>query len=322
MAIADPQTVRVEDPLWKRLLAYSNQRFPILEHGIMITAYVFSNLFVAQALQPEIETTAVGIPLLMGIAVIFLFFLHLRVFDEHKDFENDVEHYSDRVLQRGVITLTHLKVVGAAAIAGQFILCMVHSTGAAVAWLLAFGYSLIMLKEFFCREWLEKRFLLYAITHLLIMPLLALIIYGLATTNLPWEAPGWFYLYAVLSFFVMFNWEISRKIRAPEDEVDGIQTYTKVFGTYGAAWVLIGLRVFDVALAAAIGAVIGVGWGYYAALVVVFFVILAGNIQYLRGPTTERAERMETYAGLYIVAFHAIVAISVALAVGIEIALW
>ncbi len=319
MAIADPSEVTVDDPLWERLLAYSKQRFPLVEHGVMITVYVLSNLFVAQALEPGLETMSVGITTLSAIAVVFLFFLHLRVFDEHKDYDADVEFHGERVLQRGVITLTHLKVVGALAITAQFAICMMHSTAAGAAWLIAFGYSLIMLKEFFCREWLEARFLLYAISHLLVMPLLALVVYSLATGNMPWQAPGWYYLYALLGFFVMFNWEISRKIRAPEDEVDGIQTYTKVFGTKGAAKVLIGLRVVDVAMATAIGVVIGLAWGYYAALVIVFFVILAGNIQYLRGPTTERAERMETYAGIYIVAFNAIVAVSVALAYGIDL---
>lgn len=315
----EPDEVTVDDPMWKRLWAYSKQRFPLVEHGVMIVAYVLSNTFVAQALQPEMGTVELGVATLMAAAVILLFFLHLRVFDEHKDYEADVEYHPDRVLQRGVITLKHLKVVGFVAIGAQLGIALWHSPAAAVAWGLAFGYSLLMLKEFFCREWLEARFLLYAITHLLVMPLLALVVYGFATGAMPWEAPEWFYLYALLGFFVMFNWEISRKVRAPEDEVDGIQTYTKVFGTRGAGGVLIGLRVVDVAMAAAVGWAIGLGWGYYAALVAVFVVILVGNIQYLREPTSKRADRMETYAGLYIVLFHAIVAVAVAVEVGISV---
>lgn len=318
MSSIDPDEVTVDDPLWKRLWAYSTQRFPLVEHGVMIAAYVLSNTLVAQALQPEMATTFVGLSTLLAFAVILLFFLHLRVFDEHKDYEADVEHHPDRVLQRGVITLKHLKVIGFIAIGAQLGLALLHGAGTAVAWAIAFGYSLLMLKEFFCREWLEARFLLYAVTHLLVMPLLALVVYGFATGNVPWEAPTWFYLYAVLGFFVMFNWEISRKVRAPDDEVDGIQTYTKVFGTRGAGKVLIGLRVVDMAMAVAIGTVIGLAWGFYAALAVVFLVILAGNIQYLREPTTERAERMETYAGVYIILFHVIVSVSVALEVGID----
>ena len=315
----EPDEVTVDDAMWKRLWAYSKQRFPVVEHGVMIAAYVLSNTFVAQALEPGMGSVEVGLVTLMAAVVILLFFLHLRVFDEHKDYEADVEHHPDRVLQRGVITLKHLKVVGFVAIGAQLGIALLHSPAAALAWVMAFGYSLLMLKEFFCREWLEERFLLYAITHLLVMPLLALVVYAFATGTMPWEAPTWFYLYALLGFFVMFNWEISRKVRAPEDEVEGIQTYTKVFGTRGAGGVLIGLRVVDVAMAAAVGAAIGVAWGYYAALVAVFVVILVGNIQYLREPTSKRAGRMETYAGLYIVLFHVIVAVAVAVEVGISL---
>ena len=35
-----------------------------------------------------------------------------------------------------------------------------------------------------------------------------------ATGRYPWEAPPWFWVYAWVGFFVTFNWEVSRKIRA------------------------------------------------------------------------------------------------------------
>src|SRR5690349_3066406 len=50
---------------------------------------------------------------------VWCFFLMLRVFDEHKDFDADAIAHPNRVLQRGLVTLRDLRVLGALAIAVQ-----------------------------------------------------------------------------------------------------------------------------------------------------------------------------------------------------------
>ena len=40
-----------------------------------------------------------------GAAIVWLVFLHLRIFDEHKDAAQDRQAYPDRLLSRGVVTL-------------------------------------------------------------------------------------------------------------------------------------------------------------------------------------------------------------------------
>ncbi|MFP4597773.1 MAG: UbiA family prenyltransferase [Persicimonas sp.] len=312
----DPAKVTPDDPLPKRLWAFSVERFPLLKHGVLIAAYVSSNQFLAHALEGDADKVLFSVESLVGFLVIFGFFLHLRVFDEHKDYDEDCIHHPDRVLQRGVVTLTELKVLGGVAIAVQLVLCWLHSPGALYAWLIAFGFSLLMLVEFFCGKWLEKRFILYATSHLMVMPLLALVVYGIATGNPPWETPPWYWVYAFVGFFVMLNWEISRKIRAPEQEVDGLDSYTKQFGTYGAAWAVLGVRVLDTALVALVGWHLDLSWWFYAALVALFVVTLAGFVSYRRHPSPKNADRMEDYAGLYIVAFDVIVAVAIAHTLG------
>ncbi len=306
-----------DSPFRTRLRAYLAERFPLLGHGVLIVSYYSSNQFLAKALTYPGEPMRYGAHSILGAITLFCFFLHLRVFDEHKDFEEDSRHYPERVLQRGLIRLRDLRVLGAAAIAIEIALSSVRGSAALVALLLALGFSLLMLKEFFIRAWLKRHFLVYATSHMLIMPLLALMVYSFTTQSYPWTAPGWFWVYAFVGFFVTFNWEVSRKIRAPEQELEGVDSYSKIFGTYGAAYVVIAIRVVDTAMVAAVGYHLGLSIWFYVALVALFALCLVGFFQYLRHTSAKTAKRLETYAGMYIIAFDLILAVEIARKFGI-----
>jgi 4-hydroxybenzoate polyprenyltransferase len=176
-----------------------------------------------------------------------------------------------------------------------------------------------MLKEFFVRDWLKRHFLVYATTHMLLMPLLSLMVFSFATGRWPWEAPGWYLVYAWVGFFVTFNWEVSRKIRAPEDEREGVETYTRIFGTYGAAYIVLAIRVVDTALVILVGRHLGLPRWFDAALVALFLVTLIGFFQYRFQTSRKTAKRMETYAGMYIIAFDLILAAAIGGMYGVEL---
>ena len=97
-----------------------------------------------------------------------------------------------------------------------------------------------MSAEFFCRDWLKKRPIVYLITHMGIMPLVDF--FGTACEWLPRgsSAPsglGWF---LAAGFFNGIVIEIGRKLRQPADEEDGVETYSRLWGKTGGAavWVL------------------------------------------------------------------------------------
>ena len=208
-----------ESPFARRLSAYLAERFPLASHGLLIAAYYSSNQFLARTLTEPGRPMHYDWTTLLGAVTLLCFFFHLRVFDEHKDYAEDLVHYPHRVLQSGAVTLRHLKMLGGLAIATEIVLSALRGPAAFVAWLAAFLFSVLMLKEFFVPRWLKRHFLVYAVSHLLVMPLLALMVFSFATGRWPWEAPFWFGVYAWVGFFVTFNWEVSRKIRAPEDEI-------------------------------------------------------------------------------------------------------
>src|SRR5688572_13248829 len=150
MAVA---TLTHQDPYPRRLSAYLAERFPVLGHGLLIVAYYSSNQFLARALTTPGRPMHYDLTSLLGAVTLFCFFFHLRVFDEHKDYAEDVIHHPDRVLQRGVITLGDLKILGGIAIALEIVLSAVRGAPALAAWGLAFAFSLLMLKELVARRW-------------------------------------------------------------------------------------------------------------------------------------------------------------------------
>ena len=304
-------------------LGLSPGALPPAAYSLLIVSYYSSNQFLAQALTWPGEPMRYSLASLAGGLTVLAIFFHLRLFDEHKDYEEDSCHYPDRVLQRGLITLGDLKVLAALAIGLELGLATLwacrHTPAALIAVLATLGFSLLMLKEFFVGAWLRRHFLTYAVSHMLIMPLLAMVPYSYTTGRPFWEAPPWYWFYAFVGFFVTFNWEVSRKIRAPDEEIEGVDSYTKVFGTYGAAYLVLAIRVVDTAMVALVGWHLGLGPWFYAVLVALYAVCLNGFFQYRFHTTRKTAKWMEVYAGMYIVAFDLTLAITLGKAFGTNV---
>jgi 4-hydroxybenzoate polyprenyltransferase len=307
-AAAPPQPVSRSDAYVTRLRAYLRERFPLFGHVLLIISYYSSNQFLARYLTNPDEPMQYTTRSLLGALTLLFFFFHLRVFDEHKDFEEDGRFHPQRVLQRGVITLRDLRILAAICIVAELALALAAGKAALTGLVIAFVFSILMLREFFAKEWLKKHFLVYATSHMLLMPLLSLMVYSFATGRMPWQAPPVFWIYAFVGFFVTFNVEVSRKIRAPEDEVPGLDSYSKIFGTYGAAWIVLALRVIDTTLVSLVGRAIGVSAWFYVAVVALLLVTLGTFIRFRQNTSARTAKALERNAGLYLIAFDLILA--------------
>jgi len=304
-------------PFAARLGAYLGERFPPLGHGLIVIAYYASNHSVASALATPSEPVTLGLNALAGAVTVFLFFFHLRMFDEHKDREDDDTFHAERVLQRGVVTLRELRTVGIAGIGLEFVLAALCGPAALVSLAIAFVYSLLMLREFFVREWLKRHFVVYALSHMLVMPLLAAVVLGFATGLHIWQAPPWFWAFAAFGFLAGLNFEVSRKMKAPEDEVDGVDSYTKILGTFTAAYAVLVLRALDVAIAAAVGTRLGVGKWFYAVLAVALLVCVASVVAFRTRLSPRTAKGMETWSVLLLLLLNLSMAFAVCARLGI-----
>jgi 4-hydroxybenzoate polyprenyltransferase len=218
----------------KNLLAYLNERFPFVNMALF--AILFATVF---SVASRAAAGAAGLLLpfgfseLAGMLATISFFFRLRVFDEIKDFASDAVLYPQRVLQSGRVSLRQLQALAWAGAALELAWSLHRGWPAALGWLLAVGYSLVMRYEFGVADWLRARLLLYAVSHMLIMPLvIGWLWLAYAPWGLFWSAEG--VLLALLSLLGGFAFELARKIRTPAAEREGVDSYSKTLG-YGGA---------------------------------------------------------------------------------------
>lgn len=285
---------------------YQRERFPLLAYALLAAVLAcsvsgFSTIASGATMPPNaanVVAAAIGV---------FLFFVLMRVADEFKDAEDDRRYRPYRAVPRGLVTLDELARVGVAAAITQFALAWLVDPR--LLWLLALAwiYFALMSAEFFAPFWLKARPLAYLASH---VPLIGLItLYASAHEWLPsGSGPpprlGWVLVASVL-FGAML--EIARKIRAPEDEEAGVDSYTRVWGKRTA--VLAWLGAFAPAGACTLVAADFVGTSTvlgiaFAALGLTALIVAS---RFLHEPTGARAKRAEqltavitlvAYAGL------------------------
>jgi hypothetical protein len=279
----------------KRWWIYQKERFPVLAHGPLIFAFsacaVSFSALLRGAPAPgwQMVFTAFGVCLLM--------FLQLRIADEFKDAGEDARWRPYRPVPRGLVTLGELRVLFILSAAAQAALVVALDARLLLVLGIAWSYLALMSVEFFCRDWLKRRPVVYLVSHMGIMPLVDF--FGTACEWLPRgsSAPaglGWF---LAASFFNGIVIETGRKLRQPADEEEGVETYSRLWGRRGGAAVWVGSLVATLACAAMAAAAIGFMVPVVAALGLVMMAALAMLPGYLRGSLA--GGRLETLSALW-----------------------
>ena len=288
---------------------------------------VFFAVFYATAVLVARATAGAG-PMVVGLRdlacfpAVWCFFLMLRVFDEHKDFEEDAIAHPGRVLQRGLITLGQLRVVGGLAIAVQLGTSLWIDAGigrVTTWWLAALGWSALMAREFFVREWIRRHLIVYALSHIVVMGIVAMWIAAMGSPNAMRSAGPW--SFAALSIFAGLAFEIARKIRAPEQEHPLADSYTQALGVAGASSLLIAV-VGGAALAAlGLTALVSGRVGIVVVTILVAAVALAATMvmRFRSRPTPAAAKRSEAAVGVAALATHVVVIATLLVAHGLVI---
>ena len=150
------------------------------------------------------------------------------MFDEQKDYALDAINHPQRVLQSGRVTLKQLAWLAMAGAVLELLWSAMMGVPTLVCWLLAVTYSLLMRYEFFLADYLKKRLLLYAFTHLLIMPLVIGWVWSAYTPGYSFTNP--LLLLGALSLLGGFSFEIARKLHTPEAERELVDSYSKAMG--------------------------------------------------------------------------------------------
>ena len=294
-ATAPPRETIIANKWW----IYQRERFPVLAHSPVILAFSLSAIGYSALLRGA-NSFPGWKPCLVAFASSFLSFLQLRIADEFKDFEEDSKYRPYRPVPRGLVSLRDLAWVWVGCIVLQMALCLWLSPRN--LWLLAatWLYLYLMTKEFFARRWFKARPVIYMVSHMAIMPLV-----DLYTTSCDWVPAGvdrpphgllWF---LAVSFFNGMVVEIGRKIRSPQDEEAGVETYSFLWGRRNAirAWLGMVACTAGFAYLAALG--IGFARPMVFLLLVLFFAAAGAGVYFLQDAVPNRGKLIETMAGVW-----------------------
>ena len=300
-------TALVPDRGLARWWVYQRERFPLVAHAPLIAAFSSAAVCLSALLRGESHPRAAS--LLVAFVTALCFFFQLRVADEFKDAEDDARHRPYRPVPRGLVTLRELGWLGAGAAVIQLVAALWFDARLVPLLMLVWAYMALMSKEFFVRQWLRSRPVTVLWTHMLIMPVIDL--YATACDWVPASAPmasglRWF---LVASFFNGMVVEVGRKIRAPEAEEAGVETYSVIWGRGRA--VVVWVAVMAVALASAVLAAREVGSArmVLAVLGAIWVAALIAGSAFVATPTRGRARWIEPLAGIWTLAMYTAVGI-------------
>ncbi|KPA14013.1 UbiA prenyltransferase [Candidatus Magnetomorum sp. HK-1] len=216
--------------LIKKYFMYFNERFPIVGALLYAGALFFMSYFSASLFLDHLPIKAIDS--IVGFGVVFLSLLHLRIFDEHKDYEQDKIAHPDRMLSKGLITLNDLRKLLYGVLLLEAALSLYLGTHIFMIWILIMFWSYLMYTEFFVPEFLNKQMGLYLISHQIIVPII--LIFGLAQ-RVPMESLSiqdfrLLIILCVASMCSTITYEIARKTWSKEKEHECADSYTKSWG--------------------------------------------------------------------------------------------
>ena len=269
-----------------------------MAHGLLIAAFSSSAIAFSALLRGQSHFPAIGV-MLAGFVSSLTIFVQLRVADEFKDFAEDSKYRPYRPVQRGIISLAELRVLALACACVQVIVALIVDVRLLGLLAIVWTYMGLMTAEFRVPRWLRERPIAYMLSHMAIMPIIDF--YISAFDWIPAHAPapaalGWFLFVSFANGIVV---EVGRKVRAPDDEERGVETYSALWGRTAA--VVAGLAAIAATAIFAFGAASAIGG--LAQEAIVLGIVVAGTcvaaLRFLAVPLTARAKAIEIASGIW-----------------------
>lgn len=294
-----------------RLLAYSNERFPLWQVAgqlpMFATAFFYGQILAGH--DPKITVALVA-----GFFAFVAYTLMVRCIDDNKDAAHDNEHYPDRVLQRGLVTFTQLKIIAVLCLVLSVIISLAIDGGFGLVtmwWFIIFATNnlvqYIQIRWASIGAWIESRRVLLALSVIPFWGFGSVWITqmgsgdSLVTSKVWWIVVTWCVAALLL--------EIARKSRTPEDEratvVDYTQTgstWTRSLGLNGTVAVLLVASLLITALEAGVLHSVHAGslWSYSALLIIATLPVGAAVRFVLRKDRHRVKDVAEVAAGLWV----------------------
>lgn len=298
-SLREATTPPVEAIIASRWWVYQRERFPVLGHAPVILAFSMSAVAYSALLRGATSFPGWK-PCLVAFVSSFLSFLQLRLADEFKDFEEDSRYRPYRPVPRGLIKLRELAWLWAGCMVLQLTLALWLAPRLVFLLVATWMYLWLMTREFFARRWLKARPVAYMVSHMAIMPLVDFYATGCDWLPLGYSRPPeglwWFLLVSFLNGMVV---EIGRKIRSPQDEEAGVETYSFLWGCSRAVIVWLTIMTATAIAAAFAARRIHFELPSIAMLGAVILVASGLGIRLCRVHGDGEGKRLETTAGVW-----------------------
>ncbi len=210
-------------------IVYLNERFPPVAYISMIILFFVSGYLLPFAINKNISGIAF-MEIIFGVILVLIFYLRLRIFDDFKDFCIDIKIHPERPVQRGIISLNELGIVAILAVIIESLIVLVFLRQVLIVYIIALIFSAVMLYEFFCRKSLRKDIYIYALPHILIMPILGLIGFFASADKFNETYFIALVIYLAICYFSGLVFEISRKMHSAQELLRKKPSFSKRFG--------------------------------------------------------------------------------------------
>lgn len=302
----NPHTSTAEQALGRltRLWIYQKERFPIFQTALLVWFFTAATLCVSAQLAERPLP-----PLWNFIAVwltVLIIFFQMRACDEYKDLETDTRYRPERAIPRGLIKLQTVLLIALSA-------CVIAAAATAslsprllVPLALVWVWLFVMTNEFFVPEWLTSKPFLYLVSHMMIMPIIDLYVSGAEWIEHGQYPPHGLWIFLVLSFLNGCVLEFGRKVWAPENEREGVETYSKLLGPVRAAQIWASFCIvaagFLIAIAHQLGAAVWVAAPTLLVIVYIFSIVK----KFSASPNPQLQKRIDTLSGVWVLMCYAL----------------
>lgn len=228
----------------KRLHIYFKEMYPIIPR-LLLGGIVFFEIYFIILLNYGITDFRITVSELIGGFTVFSFLCWLRIADDFKDYELDCRLFKERPLPSGRVKKKDLGIFITILIAVTVLLNIIFMNNIPF-FIFLYVYGTLMSLWFFQKKKIQKSLPLALITHNPVQMILNIYIISFTCIKYGLNA---FTLTTILAAFTLYFpaliWEVSRKIKAPEDETEYV-TYSKLFGYRKATRFVMIMTIVDI----------------------------------------------------------------------------
>lgn len=266
--------------------------FPIIPR-LFLGLIVFNEIYFLVLLNYGITSFHIGLQELIGAYTIFAFYMWLRIADDFKDYELDKRLFKERPLPSGKVKKSDLILVCSMVLLVSVILNAMYMNNF-IFFVVLHIYGYLMSKWFFKKNKIQSSLPLALITH---NPVQIFVnIYVISFTCIKYQLHPFSLTTCLVAFTLYFPsliWELSRKIRAPQEETEYV-TYSKLFGYKKMIILVLILTIVDIVTN------IILVWNLNKIMVGLFVLLVSWMtykfVEYYRNPNRYRiVMKVETY---------------------------